>query len=981
MPPDPRGSIHIGGHVSQSVVVAGSGNVIHLGAMERAAAQVAEPQAMLRILAVLAAPVYDPQRPDRPPPPLDLRDEWQRLKQAVLETNAAILLARQTPPTLAELQRQLSPRLLDQGLFPQVWHFSGHGRPDGLLLEDELGRARWVHVDELLDELILPRPLDLVTLNACETADSVQSLAQALVDKGVARAAVGHPKPVRDDEAIEFSRTLYANLCDGYPLEAALQRANRHLRAHRAALAGDRELCFRNLGRDRPQIDDGLPRGNLPSRGGVGFYGRGRRLVEMARALHQRRSLAPALLVTGPPGIGKTTLALELAHRQAWAYPGGAAFAEAATGATSGQLLDELAAALELARTDDLLPATREQPILLVLDNLEELAPAERRKLALFLERLGEGSAALLTLRPPDPELEELSAARAFPLQEGLDDAAARLYAQALARQKGIPLQRNQAAALVEAARGHPEILRLLVAQAQSRDLQSLVSDVQQRGGDYARRLDRVYAWCAERVGEDGRRAWQILPLFPAMHAPAGPLHAAVAADRDPARRGLDELRAAAVIDFHAPRQLWTWHATAAQYATAHWPLSADARERTRAALLSAWREWLQNLPDKPAAREARLQAQRANLTRLIEELTQAPRDRAWDFLDALHKALPAPDRTLALREWEVEVYRVAVEVADSEDQSAFAKHMFGWALSALGRREAALEATKEAVALYRQLAQAQPQAFLPDLAASLTNLGAMLSELGRREEALQATEEAVALYRQLAQAQPQAFLPDLAMSLNNLGKMLSDLGRREEALEATEEAVAIRRKLAEAQPQAFLPYLAGSLNNLGNIYSELGRREEALEATEEAVGLYRQLAQAQPQAFLPNLALSLNDLGNRYADLGRREEALEATEEAVGLYRQLAEAHPQAFLPDLARSLGAYGSALQSMERHHAAIDAFAEGVRLLTPHFLRLPQAFASLMTNLIRDYLQACQAAGREPDQALLTPLLETLQDLSS
>jgi len=49
---------------------------------------------------------------------------------------------------------------------------------------------------------------------------------------------------------------------------------------------------------------------------------------------------------------------------------------------------------------------------------------------------------------------------------------------------------------------------------------------------------------------------------------------------------------------------------------------------------------------------------------------------------------------------------------------------------------------------------------------------------LGWRAEALDAAVEATALYRQLAQDNPQAFTPNLAMSLNNLGNMLSALGR-----------------------------------------------------------------------------------------------------------------------------------------------------------------------------------------------------------
>ena len=95
-----------------------------------------------------------------------------------------------------------------------------------------------------------------------------------------------------------------------------------------------------------------------------------------------------------------------------------------------------------------------------------------------------------------------------------------------------------------------------------------------------------------------------------------------------------------------------------------------------------------------------------------------------------------------------------------------------------------------------------------------LNDLSNRLSDLGRREEALAVIEEAVTIYRELARARPDAFLPDLAMSLNNQSLRLSDLGRREEALAVIEEAVTAYRELARARPDAFLPDLAMSLNN-----------------------------------------------------------------------------------------------------------------------------------------------------------------------
>jgi tetratricopeptide (TPR) repeat protein len=93
----------------------------------------------------------------------------------------------------------------------------------------------------------------------------------------------------------------------------------------------------------------------------------------------------------------------------------------------------------------------------------------------------------------------------------------------------------------------------------------------------------------------------------------------------------------------------------------------------------------------------------------------------------------------------------------------------------------------------------------------------------------LRAAERASEAYQQLAARNPDAFEPDLAASLTNLGVRYSDLGRREEALRAAERAVEIHERLAAQNPDALERDLAGSLTNLGSSYCDLGRREEAL--------------------------------------------------------------------------------------------------------------------------------------------------------
>jgi tetratricopeptide (TPR) repeat protein len=81
----------------------------------------------------------------------------------------------------------------------------------------------------------------------------------------------------------------------------------------------------------------------------------------------------------------------------------------------------------------------------------------------------------------------------------------------------------------------------------------------------------------------------------------------------------------------------------------------------------------------------------------------------------------------------------------------------------------------------------------LPNISAALNNQSCCLTELGRWEEALALIEEAVTIRRQLAEAFPRAFLPDLASSLANLANTLSSLNRPAEASVIHEEAEAAR--------------------------------------------------------------------------------------------------------------------------------------------------------------------------------------------
>jgi tetratricopeptide (TPR) repeat protein len=147
-----------------------------------------------------------------------------------------------------------------------------------------------------------------------------------------------------------------------------------------------------------------------------------------------------------------------------------------------------------------------------------------------------------------------------------------------------------------------------------------------------------------------------------------------------------------------------------------------------------------------------------------------------------------------------------------------------------------------------------------PERGLLLGTGGNLLSELGERAQARKYYEEALSTYRKVAEAEPGAYLPDVAMTLNNLGTLLSDLGERAQALEHYEEALSIRRKLAAAEPGAYLPNVATTLNNLGNLLSALGERAQARKDYEEALSIRRKLAAAEPRAFRERLRAVVNN-------------------------------------------------------------------------------------------------------------------------
>ncbi|MEU1350387.1 tetratricopeptide repeat protein [Streptomyces sp. NPDC005795] len=316
-------------------------------------------------------------------------------------------------------------------------------------------------------------------------------------------------------------------------------------------------------------------------------------------------------------------------------------------------------------------------------------------------------------------------------------------------------------------------------------------------------------------------------------------------------------------------------------------------------------------------------------------------RDRPVSYARALDRA---SYRLGALRRYEegLEASREAVAIWRElcargappalGDRAHLAESVNGLSLrmAALGQQEESLAAIQEAVEIRAELAAERPDLYRNDLAKSLNNLSLRLGGVGRTAPALDAMREAVAIRRELVAVEPELHWFALSVNLTNLSTRLVAAACHEEALVASEEAVEIRRRLADRVPDATLPALAFSLNNLAVRRGRMDRREEALAAIVEAVAIRRRLTAARPAVHEPHLATCLSNLSTRLSALGRYEEAVSAITEAVTIRRRLAADQPGIYVPVLAKALRKQAGHLATLGRHAEATAAEAEAAAL---------------------------------------------------
>jgi predicted ATPase/class 3 adenylate cyclase/Tfp pilus assembly protein PilF len=606
------------------------------------------------------------------------------------------------------------------------------------------------------------------------------------------------------------------------------------------------------------------------------------------------------ITLTGPGGVGKTSLALAAA-RQALAEFDDGAFLVALAGLEDADLLlAEIANVLGvregggLSLEESVLAYLGGKRLLLVLDNLEQLRPFEAAAAVvarLLTMRVLATSRAPLRIRaerewpvsplpPPEHEEEDLAALAANP-------AVALFVARAQAARPAWELTAANAPQVAEIARrldGLPLAIELAAARIRVlapadilKRLGAALDLLAARGGDRPDRqqtLRATIAWSHDLLGAEQQAAFRRLGIFGGGFT----LEAAetlLAAAPEPWVDALDAVTVLVEQNLlrveEAPADEPRYAMLETVRAFARGELARASEERSLRAALLAWAESLLAEADRQMLTEAsgawleRLDREHDNLRGALDvAIADDPNDAGLRFSRLMWNLWELRGHFTEGRQW---LERALAAAPDAPPRRrAGALDGLGKLSWLQGDLQTAAATLAESLAIWRTLSDRVAQA------GALTNLGTVAELQGDYSRARELHEEALTLARESGEP------ARIASVLNNLALAVWNLGELERATALHEESAAIKRREGNRLG------LAISLNNLAILMVDAGDDARAIAYLEETLAIDRELGNPS------GIADSLGNLAAITAGAGELARAAALDAEALELRRDLGD-------------------------------------------------------------------------------------------
>ncbi|MGH8901509.1 MAG: tetratricopeptide repeat protein [Egibacteraceae bacterium] len=216
------------------------------------------------------------------------------------------------------------------------------------------------------------------------------------------------------------------------------------------------------------------------------------------------------------------------------------------------------------------------------------------------------------------------------------------------------------------------------------------------------------------------------------------------------------------------------------------------------------------------------------------------------------------------------------------------------------GQFDAAIRGFNQCLSLFRGIGHRLGEA------RSLRNLGAVHGEQGRFDDAIACLETSRSMFHELGSPVGQA------SSLRCLGDAYRGKGHLPKAIACFDECLAMYRRLGHRLGEA------SALMGLGITYGQQGRFEEAISCFDAGLPMFRQLGYRRLEAH------SLRRLGDLYEQQGHYHEAIACFDKSLPILRELSDRLWEA------RTLVRRGDILDHLSDHDGARMVWREALRI---------------------------------------------------